>query len=286
MDNLKTLIEGFRVSYAQVLAVLAIFLITYWINQFLLKISLSLIEHQTLWIRHLRYWVPFLRILLWAGCIYLCFDILSPPKEILFATATSAGVAVGLAAQELIKNLFGSLVVWSDKLYQEGDRVTIGEVEGIVQSIGLRSTKIKAFNDTLVIVPNSALLNAVVSNANSGASAAPVQIDFFLPIDTNPQKAMECSRMAALSSDFIETAKPIVVLSSDILSGDIPLTRIRVKVYVRNPKYERLFVSDVTKRAKKLFLKNNLYHTSNPFSTAEVPFPPLLKATDQPPSVD
>jgi len=259
MDNLKTLMGGFHLSYFQISAVLVVLLITYLMSQLLLKISLALIEQQTLWIRHLRYWIPVARILAWSFGIYTCFYILSPPKEIFFAAATSAGVAVGLASQELIKNLFGSMVVWSDKLYQEGDRVMINEVEGVVQSIGLRSTKIRAYDDTLVIIPNSLLLNTVVTNANLSESSSPVLIDFFLPINTDPQKAMECSRLAALSSDLIEPAKPVIVLTADILTGHVPLTRIRIKAHVRNAKYEKMFISDITKRAKRLFIKHNLY---------------------------
>lgn len=271
MDNLKILMEGFKLSYFQVLAVLAVLLITYLLSQLLLKISLALIEQQTLWIRHLRYWIPLARILVWSFGIYVCFDILSPPKEILFAAATSAGVAVGLAAQELIKNLFGSMVIWSDKLYQEGDRIMINDMEGVVQSIGLRSTKIRAYNDTLIIVPNSQLLNTTVTNANLGESSSPVLADFYLPINTDPQKALECSRLAALSSDLIEPAKPLVVLAADVLSGDIPLTRIQVKAYVRNAKYEKMFISDITKRAKRLFRKYDLYGNGEPFTQEEWP---------------
>lgn len=262
---------GFHLSYFQVSAVLAVLLITYLLSQLLLKISLILIEQQTLWIRYLRYWIPVVRILVWSFGIYACFYILAPPKEIFFAAATSVGVAVGLASQELIKNLFGSLIVWSDKLYQEGDRILINDVEGVVQSIGMRSTKVRAYNDTLVIIPNSLLLNAVVTNANLGKSSSPVLTDFFLPINTDPQKAMECSRLAALSSDLIEPAKPVTILACDILSGYIPLTRIRVKAYVRNAKYEKIFISDITKRAKKLFKKHNLYGNGGPFAPDEWP---------------
>jgi len=87
-------------------------------------------------------------------------------------------------------------------------------------------------------------------------------------------KAMECSRLAALSSDLIEPSRPIVVLTSDILSGDIPLTRVRVKAYVRNPRFEKLFIADVTKRAKRLFLKHGLYRSDNPFIDQDPP-PPI-----------
>ena len=259
MESLQGILEKFTISWYQVAASGAVVLITYFISQLLLRISLFLYNQQVLWLRKLRYWIPAIRIVIWMSGIYFALVILHPPVELLFAIATSAGVAVGLAAQELVKNVFGAIILWSDKVYQEGDRVTVNGVEGIVQSIGIRSTKIWAYDDTIVVVPNSKLLDATVYNANSGESAEQILVDLYLPIDVDIRQAVELARRAAHGADLLEPTKPVAVVVSDYVERDTPLTRIRVKVYVRNVAYEKRLASDITTRAKRLFKEQGLY---------------------------
>ncbi|MCH7909523.1 MAG: mechanosensitive ion channel family protein, partial [Candidatus Hydrogenedentes bacterium] len=74
------------------------------------------------------------------------------------------GLAFALAAQDTISNVFGSLTILFDKPFRIGDWVTIGDVDGTVESVGIRSTRIRTFYNSLVTVPNSKLINAVVDN--------------------------------------------------------------------------------------------------------------------------
>lgn len=75
-----------------------------------------------------------------------------------------AGMALALAAQDTVKNLFGSITVLLDKPFEVGDWVNIGGVEGTVEQIGLRSTRIRTFYCSQVNVPNSTLISATVDN--------------------------------------------------------------------------------------------------------------------------
>ena len=63
--------------------------------------------------------------------------------------------AVALAAQKTIANLFGALSIGVDRPFREGDVVKVGEVEGTVEAIGLRSTRIRSLDRTLITVPNA-----------------------------------------------------------------------------------------------------------------------------------
>jgi len=74
------------------------------------------------------------------------------------------GLAFGLAAQDTLKNFFGSINVVLDRPFQVGDYIKIGDVEGSVESVGLRSSKIRTFYDSQVIVPNADLVNAKIDN--------------------------------------------------------------------------------------------------------------------------
>ncbi|HOE63735.1 MAG TPA: mechanosensitive ion channel [Candidatus Sumerlaeota bacterium] len=74
------------------------------------------------------------------------------------------GVALALAAQETLKNLFGSIMILVDKPFQVGDWITAGNTEGVVEDIGFRSTRIRTFPDTLVTIPNSKMADAEINN--------------------------------------------------------------------------------------------------------------------------
>ena len=74
------------------------------------------------------------------------------------------GLAFGLAAQDTLKNFFGSVNVVLDRPFQVGDWVVIGDVDGTVESVGLRSSRIRTFYNSLVTVPNSEIMTTTIDN--------------------------------------------------------------------------------------------------------------------------
>jgi MscS family membrane protein len=74
------------------------------------------------------------------------------------------GLAFALAAKDLVQNLFGSVSVLLDRTFSVGDWVVIGDVEGTVERIGFRSTRLRTFYNSLVTLPNSQLITASVDN--------------------------------------------------------------------------------------------------------------------------
>lgn len=75
-----------------------------------------------------------------------------------------SGLALALAAQDAIKNLFGSVLVILDRPFEVGDWVVTGGVEGSVEELGFRSTRIRTVNDSVVTLPNANLISAAVDN--------------------------------------------------------------------------------------------------------------------------
>jgi len=85
------------------------------------------------------------------------------------ATGILAGVGIGglalaFAAQDTVANIFGSFVIYSDRPYQVGDWIKIGDVEGTVEEVGIRSTRVRTFDKTLVLVPNKSVANENIQN--------------------------------------------------------------------------------------------------------------------------
>lgn len=74
------------------------------------------------------------------------------------------GLAVALAAKDSVENVFGSLTILFDMPFALGDWVKIDKVEGIVEQINLRSTRIRTFEDSMITLPNSNLIKASVEN--------------------------------------------------------------------------------------------------------------------------
>ncbi len=74
------------------------------------------------------------------------------------------GLAFALAAKDMVQNLFGSITVLLDRTFRVGDWIVVGDVEGTVEAIGLRSTKIRTFYNSLVILPNAHFITASVDN--------------------------------------------------------------------------------------------------------------------------
>lgn len=157
--------------------------------------------------------IPVIRILLWTAIIFwIIKGIFNPPMEMLLAGLASVAIAVGLAAQDLLKNVFGGLIVLIDKPFQIGDKIQVGEHYGEVMEIGLRTTRIQTPDDSMVVIPNMELMNSSVSNTNTGALDCQVVTEIFLPIHTDTQIARKIATEAAQVSKYIYLNKPIVVL--------------------------------------------------------------------------
>lgn len=74
------------------------------------------------------------------------------------------GLAVALAAQETLSNLWGSIVILADRPFFLGDRVKIGADEGVVEHIGIRSTRLRTLSGDVITIPNRTVAAASVLN--------------------------------------------------------------------------------------------------------------------------
>jgi small-conductance mechanosensitive channel len=201
---------------------------------------------------------PIVRIVLWVFAGYLIIRVIFQiGADGIFAAAAAVGVAVGFAAQELLKNLFGGLILVFDQPFQVGDKISVAGTYGEVVSIGLRSTRIVTPEDNLVSVPNAQVVDGQVANANAGELNCQVVTDLFLPGWIDESAAKKIAFQAAASSKYVYLNKPIVVLVKDEFKETF-LTRIRVKAYVLDPRLEFSFQSDVTERARAGFREAGL----------------------------
>ena len=97
------------------------------------------------------------------------------------------GLAFALAAKDTLSNLFGSLTVLIDRPFRIGDWVTIGNIEGVVEEVGLRSTRVRTFYDSLITVPNGTLTNVHVDNYGQ-RRARRLSTNIGVQYDTDPKR--------------------------------------------------------------------------------------------------
>lgn len=112
--------------------------------------------------------IPFVGMFLKAGILLigllmildnLGLDILDALKGL-----SVIGLALALAAQDTVKNFFGSLMIFLDRPFQIGDWVKTNDISGDVETIGLRTTKIRTYDNSLISIPNANLTDSTLNN--------------------------------------------------------------------------------------------------------------------------
>lgn len=83
------------------------------------------------------------------------------------ASLSIGGLAVGLAAQDTLANLFGGIAIFLDKPFRIGDRIVLDKIDGPVESIGMRSTRVRSLDGFLVTIPNKTMGNAIIINISA-----------------------------------------------------------------------------------------------------------------------
>lgn len=132
-----------------------------------------------------------LRIVIIVLALVQVAQILSDkPITSILAGLGVGGLAVALAAQETIKNFFGSLVIFADKPFELGDRIVVGGHDGPVEEVGFRSTRIRTLEGHLVTVPNGELANMMVQNIGKRPYIRRI-MNVTITYDTKPDKVQE-----------------------------------------------------------------------------------------------
>ncbi len=96
--------------------------------------------------------------------VLVVLDNLNVNITAFIAGLSIGGLAFALAAQDTIKNLFGSFLIFLDKPFKVGDYINIGGQEGTVEEVGIRSTRIRTPQNSLIYVPNGKLADTNVDN--------------------------------------------------------------------------------------------------------------------------
>ncbi len=116
--------------------------------------------------------------------IKACFN---QPLGNLFTGLSIVGAALALGAKESLENLIASFIIFFDKPFFAGDTVKVNNVSGSIEKIGLRSTRIRTADKTLVTVPNKQMVDTMVDNL-SMRTGRRAEIKLELSVSTSLEK--------------------------------------------------------------------------------------------------
>jgi len=125
-----------------------------------------------------------INIAIWTLSIIIGLDNMGYDVGAVIAGLGLGGLAFALAAKDSISNLFAGFTIFTDKPFKIKDRIQIDDYDGIVEEIGIRSTRIRLLNGRLVTMPNSTLVNDAVTNVTSEPTRK-ITMDLGLVYDTS-----------------------------------------------------------------------------------------------------
>ncbi len=125
------------------------------------------------------------RYLIWFVAFLLILADFQVDITPLLAGAGIAGIALALAAQDILSNFLGGAIIAIDKPLRIGDRVRIDTISGDVMSVGPRSTRIRTLDNQVVTIPNSTVTKSVVINYSLPDKTLKVRIPFSVAYGTD-----------------------------------------------------------------------------------------------------
>lgn len=233
------------------------------VGYFLIRFTVSLLEkyaekftNQRITIKGI---IPIVKIFGWIFIIVLIIvGVFRPPAATLIAVSASLGIAVGFASQDIIKNIFGGVIILLDRPFTVGDKIEVGSHYGEVVEIGLRSIRIVTADDSLVSIPNGELMNQSVSNSNTGEANCQVVAEIYLPITVDTKRVRQLANESAQVSKYIYLNKPIYVLFFNEVKEGRSYLKMRLKAYVVDIRYEFAFKSDMTEIVMKQLIEQKI----------------------------
>ncbi len=160
--------------------------------------------------------IPFLQKILKAVIIILAVIFIFSAWNInispLLATAGIAGLAIGLAVKDSLSNILGGLQLVLDRTFKVGDKVELESGEmGVILDIGLRSTKLKTYDNEVIYIPNGYLANAKIKNFTHPDVSIRVNVEFGVVYGADTEKVRRVVLDAVKKIDtVIEEPEPVV----------------------------------------------------------------------------
>lgn len=244
-DRIPNLTE--IISFSKVISVIIVLILVWIGTRFVSTVLTNMSERFQNYRLTIKRIIPIFKVASWSlGLYFVIAGILQPPLETIITVSASVGIAVGFASQDILKNVFGGIMIILDKPFQVGDKIDVDGNYGEVTEIGLRSVRIVTEDDSVVTIPNAEIMNKSVSNSNSSALDCQVVAEMYLDSNIDINLVTEVCRKAAMTSKYAYLNKPIFVHTTHGTMGPRDFVKIRLKAYVLDIRFEQELRSDMT----------------------------------------
>jgi len=160
------------------------------------------------------------QVVIWALFSLLALDNLGVNITALVAGMGVGGIAIALAVQTVLGDLFGSMSIALDKPFVVGDHLRIDDVEGTVEYIGIKSTRLRSLTGEQVIVANADVLKSRVRNLGRMAERR-VLFRFGVTYETSPDKLEQVGELVRKAVESVPGTRflqcPLISLAADSL---------------------------------------------------------------------
>lgn len=155
----------------KLLTILILVLVTFYGVRFLLALIIFTLE--TYWLKKekdeskkeaLKGILTVIRLVVWSGAAVILFDNLGIKISAIVAGLGIGGIAIALAAQAVLGDLFSYFTIFFDRPFEIGDFIIVGEYLGVVEHIGIKTTRIRSLSGEQLVFSNTDLTNSRVRN--------------------------------------------------------------------------------------------------------------------------
>ncbi len=169
-------------------------------------------------------------------------------------------VGIGFGLQNIASNFISGLILLFERPINVGDRITVGDTEGDVENIQIRSTSIRTLNNITIIVPNSEFVSNQVTNWSHGDSKIRIDLPVGVSYSSDMKKVIEVLKYVADNNkELLKAPAPEVLL---IGFGDSSID-MQLRFWINDPKRYYGVRSDINFAIVEEFRKNGI----------EIPFP-------------
>jgi len=169
-------------------------------------------------------------------------------------------VGIGFGLQNITSNFVSGLIILFERPIKVGDRVTVGDIEGDVIEINIRSTTVRSLNNISIIVPNYDFISSRVVNWSHGDRKVRMDLDVGVHYNSDLDAVLRClDQVAHEHAEVLKTPAPDILFMG---FGDSSWN-MRLRVWIDNPKHHQTVRSEINCAIVRKFRENKV----------EIPYP-------------
>jgi len=192
--------------------------------------------------------------------VLVAFDVIGVNLRGLVVVLGFLSVGIGFGLQNLTSNFISGLILLAERPIRVGDRVTVGEIEGDVTDINIRSTTVRSMNNISIIVPNSDFVSSKVVNWSHRDPKVRIDINVGVSYTSNLETVLQALKEVAHECpEVLRKPEPEVL---HLGFGDSAWD-MRLRVWIQDPKRHPIVRSDLNCAIVRKFRKCGV----------EIPFP-------------